>query len=248
MTIGIYKIENLLTHKIYIGQSVHIETRWSEHCRPSANSVISNAIHKYGKDNFSFEILKKCKESELDKWEEYYINFYNSIVPNGYNVEEKVEGSKNIFSKYSKETFQNIIYDIKFSTLSFNDIANKYSLDKSMIYYINRGAVHTIADETYPLRRIRSSQLKSNNCCIDCGKIIHKNSQRCLVCDHKRQQRCERPTRETLKYLIRNKSFLQIGKIYGVTDQAVRKWCKYYNLPMKKTDIKNIDDNKWAEI
>lgn len=117
-----------------------------------------------------------------------------------------------------------------------------------MIYYINRGAVHTIADETYPLRRIRSSQLKSNNCCIDCGKIIHKNSQRCLVCDHKRQQRCERPTRETLKYLIRNKSFLQIGKIYGVTDQAVRKWCKYYNLPMKKTDIKNIDDNKWAEI
>lgn len=130
MTIGIYKIENLLTHKIYIGQSVHIETRWSEHCRPSANSVISNAIHKYGKDNFSFEILKKCKESELDKWEEYYINFYNSIVPNGYNVEEKVEGSKNIFSKYSKETFQNIIYDIKFSTLSFNDIANKYSLIK----------------------------------------------------------------------------------------------------------------------
>jgi predicted GIY-YIG superfamily endonuclease len=35
MSIGIYKIENLLNGKIYIGQSKHIETRWSEHCRNS---------------------------------------------------------------------------------------------------------------------------------------------------------------------------------------------------------------------
>ena len=55
--IGIYKIENLLTHKIYVGQSIHIETRWQEHCRPSSDSVISRAIRKYGKENFSFEIL-----------------------------------------------------------------------------------------------------------------------------------------------------------------------------------------------
>lgn len=32
MSIGIYKITNLLNGKIYIGQSIHIEKRWKEHC------------------------------------------------------------------------------------------------------------------------------------------------------------------------------------------------------------------------
>lgn len=38
MSIGIYKIENLLNGKKYIGQSVHIEKRFSEHCR--SNSLL----------------------------------------------------------------------------------------------------------------------------------------------------------------------------------------------------------------
>jgi group I intron endonuclease len=56
MSIGIYKIENILNGKIYIGQSKHIETRWSEHCRESnqEKSLISKAIAKYGKENFIF--------------------------------------------------------------------------------------------------------------------------------------------------------------------------------------------------
>jgi hypothetical protein len=246
MSIGVYKIENLLTHKIYIGQSMHIETRWQEHCRLSSNSVISNAIHKYGKENFSFEILQECKEEELNAIEEHYIQLYDSVIPNGYNVEEKVDGGRNYFLHYSKETFKNIVSDIKFSDLSFTEIADKYAIDTSMVYYINRGSVHTISDEAYPLRKVKSPQ--GPKYCLDCGKQINRMSQRCSVCDHIRQQRCQRPTRETLKQLIRNNSFLHIGKMYGVTDQAVRKWCLSYNLPTKKTIIKNIDDNKWAEI
>ena len=62
MTIGIYKIENLVNHKVYIGQSIHIEKRWQEHCRPSADSAIAKAIRKYGKENFSFQILEECSE------------------------------------------------------------------------------------------------------------------------------------------------------------------------------------------
>jgi group I intron endonuclease len=54
MTTGIYKIENLINHKCYIGQSIHIERRWQEHCQSSAKSCIANAIKKYGKTNFSF--------------------------------------------------------------------------------------------------------------------------------------------------------------------------------------------------
>ena len=33
--------------------------------------------------------------------------------------------------------------------------------------------------------------------------------------------------------LIKEKGFLQTGKVYNVSDNAIRKWCKYYNLPTK---------------
>jgi hypothetical protein len=38
--------------------------------------------------------------------------------------------------------------------------------------------------------------------------------------------------------LIKSTPFLTIGKMYGVSDNAVRKWCRYYNLPYRKNDIK----------
>lgn len=46
------------------------------------------------------------------------------------------------------------------------------------------------------------------------------------------------PQREELLNLITSTSFLKIGKIYGVSDNAVRKWCKKYDLPFKYKDIK----------
>lgn len=44
--------------------------------------------------------------------------------------------------------------------------------------------------------------------------------------------------KEELEPLVYQKSFVQIGKMYGVTDNTVRKWCKKYNLPFKREDIK----------
>lgn len=42
-----------------------------------------------------------------------------------------------------------------------------------------------------------------------------------------------RPEKEILIKFIKEKGFLQTGKIYKVSDNAIRKWCKYYNLPTK---------------
>ena len=58
----------------------------------------------------------------------------------------------------------------------------------------------------------------------------------------------KRPSREELKTLIRKKSFVQIGKDYGVTDNAIRKWCKAYNLPYLKRDINSYTDEQWKKI
>lgn len=47
----------------------------------------------------------------------------------------------------------------------------------------------------------------------------------------------ERPTKEHLLHLIKNKTFVAIGREYNVSDNAVRKWCKQYGLPHRKKDI-----------
>lgn len=56
------------------------------------------------------------------------------------------------------------------------------------------------------------------------------------------------PTREVLKEKIRTMPFLQIGKEYNVSDNAVRRWCDAYELPRKSSDIKLIPDEEWVKI
>jgi len=40
-------------------------------------------------------------------------------------------------------------------------------------------------------------------------------------------------------------SFTNIGKKYGVSDNSIRKRCKYFDLPFRKKDIKNYSDAEW---
>lgn len=89
--IGIYKIENNITHKIYIGQSVEVEERIKEHKRiafrqnrPTYNYPLYVDMRIYGVENFIYEILKECKKEELNELEQYYVQLYNSFN-NGYN-------------------------------------------------------------------------------------------------------------------------------------------------------------------
>lgn len=248
MSIGIYKIENLLNNKIYIGQSIHIEKRWQEHCKASTNSLIAKAIRKYGKENFSFQILEEVSNiTELNELESKYIQQFNSLVPNGYNIMIEDNNQHHQFIKYDYLIFLEIVDKIKNSNLSFQEIAIQYDLDLSMIYYLNRGDYHTLPNESYPLREIQDMSKKKHHC-KDCGCEISKGAQRCLKCDHIRQYKVRHPNREELKNLIRSTSFVKIGKKYGVSDNTIRKWCQKEGLPSKASEIKRYTDSQWKEI
>jgi hypothetical protein len=43
-------------------------------------------MREYGKENFSFEVIEECALTELNDKEKYYINKYNTMTPNGYNM------------------------------------------------------------------------------------------------------------------------------------------------------------------
>ena len=81
------------------------------------------------------------------------------------------------------------------------------------------------------------SQVKHYNICIDCGKLIDIHSIRCDKCNKKLQRKVERPSKEELSKLLKESNFSVIGRTYGVSDNAVRKWCKYYELPYRKKDL-----------
>ena len=111
---------------------------------------------------------------------------------------------------------------------------------------------HHVFDENLAKELIQKRDqlsIKTKKYCIDCGIEIDKGATRCEQCAHLFNRKVkERPTREELKNLIRNNSFVQIGKDYNVSDNAVRKWCKNYSLPFKKTEINNYTDEDWVLV
>ena len=84
----IYQITNLINGKIYIGQTNNIQKRWANHrCNNDPNMVIARALHKYGIDNFKFEVLLRgLTPDEANQKEIELIKEKNSLVPYGYNV------------------------------------------------------------------------------------------------------------------------------------------------------------------
>ena len=81
---GIYKITNLVTDECYIGQSVDVYKRWNDHCKcglgidtPPGNKLYK-AMQEYGLDNFTFELLTECNQTELNEKEKYFIELYQA--------------------------------------------------------------------------------------------------------------------------------------------------------------------------
>lgn len=92
-----------------------------------------------------------------------------------------------------------------------------------------------------PERPQKNVKIKYDEC--ECGNIKYYKSKKCKHC-HNKLPKCHcrkviRPSKEELLQLIKTTPFTQIGKYYNVSDNAVRKWCKYYELPFRKKDLKD---------
>ena len=124
---GIYLIENLINNKKYIGQSKNILARWCGHRCDSKtkNLPLYKAMRKYGLENFKFSIVEECSISELAAKEDYWINYYNCFLPNGYNYNKAETHYTNLAIP---DRYKNIIFEIKYSDKLLKDIAKDYNL------------------------------------------------------------------------------------------------------------------------
>lgn len=86
----IYKITNTINSKSYIGQTIqNVKERFYQHCATKCSKAVSNmaihrAIKKYGKSNFTVEVIEEIDSANLNDSERYWIKYYNSYN-NGYN-------------------------------------------------------------------------------------------------------------------------------------------------------------------
>ena len=91
----IYKISNTQNDKVYIGQTIRpIEQRFHRHLNDALNNILdthfARAIRKYGKNSFIIEKIDEAKiQEELNKKEQYWIKYYNS-VKDGYNETDAI--------------------------------------------------------------------------------------------------------------------------------------------------------------
>ena len=101
----IYKAQNKINGDIYVGQTINsLRERIRKHIQTDNNTLIHNALLKYGADNFDWEIVATAKNiDELNILEVKYIKKYNSLHPNGYNL---TTGGKN--KRLSEETKRKI--------------------------------------------------------------------------------------------------------------------------------------------
>lgn len=162
MTKSIYIIKNDINNKVYIGQAINIKRRFQAHCKPSSafvdNDLVAKAIQKYGKDHFWYEILEDNIENYNEK-ERYWIEYYNSIRPNGYNIQSGGEeppvsnGVNHPEAKLTQYDVQGVIYDLEYSDLSYRQLSKKYNVSTDTIININKGASYTQKEITYPIRK-----------------------------------------------------------------------------------------------
>jgi very-short-patch-repair endonuclease len=61
-----------------------------------------------------------------------------------------------------------------------------------------------------------------------CGGEMTSRAKSCRKCMGKIMRKVERPPYEKLKQEIEETSYVAVGKNYGVSDNAVRKWVKFY--------------------
>lgn len=247
--IGIYKIVNKINKKIYIGQSINIKIRLSVHktapfnkANKAYDSPLYRAIRKYGIKNFSFEILIECPQEKLNELENYYIQLYNTLAPHGYNQVLAEQGGTKLIPSQVKQ----IIHTLKTTTLSDLEIARQYDVCEKTIWAINYGVSWHNPTIKYPI--IDRRKYSNPKHCLDCGQAIKTKADFCPACAYKKRRVINRPTREELKYLIRTTPFLHIAKQYKVSDTAIRKWCKFYNLPSRVFDIKQYSEAEWEKV
>lgn len=101
---------------------------------------------------------------------------------------------------------------------------------------INDGKIDKGSITIYPNNEIEKK--KHQDLCPICKKNYKSiTAKKCLECYNKERSR-NIPNKLDLEKLIYDLPFSKISELYNVSDKTIPKWCKKYNLPYRKKELK----------
>jgi group I intron endonuclease len=92
---SVYVITNVITGKMYVGQTVQqVSARIRKHMSNAKSDcrVLVNNIKKYGRSNFKVEVVSVVDQAELNSEERKWISKLNTMVPHGLNLTSGGDG------------------------------------------------------------------------------------------------------------------------------------------------------------
>lgn len=229
LTFGIiYKVTNKINNKLYIGQTTkELDVRITQHYNKMKiekdNCYFYNAIRKYGKENFIWEIVCECNtRKELNEKEIYYIKEYNTFWKNnGYNLtlggfgmngykqteetKEKNRQSK-LGKKHTEETKQTM------STKKLGHFVSEEQKIKQSISMSGR-----------KLSDLHKKNISDNNGYGMLGKNHTKKWCEKNIELHKKYTK--EIIEQVLQYRKYNFSYNKIANLLNVSPQTIWNWC-----------------------
>lgn len=188
-------------------------------------------------------------------YKEIYLPNHPYARSNGTVFEHRLIAEKKIGRPLLPTEVVHHIDENKNNNSDDNLIVFKTNEDHSRFH--KTGILQALDDGTYisPVQQHRLCK------CIYCGKTFHlsnlwKSSSFCSVeCrdtynknSPKKEYQNNKVSKDTLNMLIHQYPFTSIGKMFNVTDNAVRKWCKNYGLPYKRNDIYPNDGIRGSRV
>ena len=173
----IYKITNTINGKSYIGQTIqNVKERFYQHCATKCSKVVSNmaihrAIKKYGKSNFTVEVIEEIDSANLNDRERYWIKYYNSYN-NGYN---STKGGQDGCKPFKDLDVESIIKE--YSTgKSLRTLGTIFKVDKQTIKdLLVRNNINLRTTKTYKLsQKDREDIIKDLSLGLSRKEIISK--------------------------------------------------------------------------
>ena len=219
---GIYKITNKLNSKVYIGKSINIYSRWSDHKRAAFkesadtyNRPLYKAFRAHGLENFTFEIIEQCSRQDLTHREQFWITSLNCSWPNGYNIADTAW--YNSFEKLTIDLVKIILTDLTQTSLSIKQVAKKYNLAYNLVSDLNRGRIakYRLDGFNYPI--LSTIEIIKRNTLIDKKDSLNKYT--------------------FLDYWSAIKESLELNTLANTCEKfktsptSLRRWLAYYKLP-----------------
>jgi group I intron endonuclease len=211
---GVYEIVNTINGHTYIGSSVSIKNRWRGHKSDLRKNkhhsrYLQRAWNKYGSDCFEFNIIERCKKSQLIEREQHYIDTINP----SYNMFPYARSP--LGSKWSIEQRKNFRKARKGKPNPINAKRMRTVEARARVSALHKGKI--VSEET----RAKISEIQTGRKASDETKAKMRASARRGENNHKSKLTWEQVKEIRNRYIPRKVSQRKLASEFGVDQQVI---------------------------